>query len=272
MRYNPSSETFLEYLRRSRPCNSFSSAGVGSASRSIPVPSAQILPFGIPFPSSTESVFTSLTASTSLTRSCISSVSFACSVEPSSGGIKALRVWRCFKVAGEIVGLGYEDKSSLTDHVGWTGIPCSSVLTSARSVCLDEREELSLAKPVGSRTRRRPRVVLSIIGNSRRPFPPVNGHGTKTTSSRQSHSTLLTVQTTSYPLEHSFFPVPGVVTVPTGWRRTESVPDAVGNQGIPGLLLGSHPNETETRGETWEGLGPSCLEGCVCLRCGYAKF
>ena len=167
MRYNPSGETCLEYLRRSRPCTSFSSTGMGTASRSMPVPSAQILPSGTPFPSSTESVLTSFTASTSLTRSRISSVSFACSGEPSSGGIKALSVCRCFKVAGDIVGFGYEDKSSLTDHVGRIGIPFSSVSTFVRSVGLDEREELSLVRRVRSKTRRHPRVVLSIVGNYR---------------------------------------------------------------------------------------------------------
>ena len=170
------------------------------------------------------------------------------------------------------MGLGYEDKSSLTDHVGRTGIPCSSVSTLVPSVWLDEREELSLVKPAGNKTRRRPRAVLSIIGNYRRPFPSENRHGTKSTSSRKGHSTLFTVQTASYPLKQSLFPIPSVVAVPAGWRRTESVPVAVGNEGIPGLLLGSHPNETETRGETREGLGPSRLEGYVCIRSGYAKF
>jgi len=81
-------------------------------------------------------------------------VSFACSGEPSSGGIRALSVCRCFKVVGEIVGLGYEDKRSLTDQVGRIGIPSSSVSTLMRGVGLDEREEFSLARrDVGSRTR-----------------------------------------------------------------------------------------------------------------------
>ena len=60
---------------------------------------------------------------------------------------------RCFKVAGEIVGLGYEDKRSLTDQVERIGIPSSSVSTSTRGLGSGEREEFSLARFVGSKTR-----------------------------------------------------------------------------------------------------------------------
>ena len=37
----------------------------------------------------------------------------------------------------------------------------------------------------------------------------------------------------------------------------------MGNEGIPGLLLGGNPDEAEAGGETWEGLGSSRLERYV---------
>lgn len=146
-------------------------------------------------------------------------------------------------------------------------MPFSSVSTSVCSVGLDEREEFSLVRRVGSGTRRHPRVARSIIGNYRHLFPPGDRHGTKTANSREGHSTLFTIQTTSYPLELSLFSVPSIVAVPAGWRRAEGVPDAVGCERIPGVLLGSHPDEAEAGGKTWEGLGSSRLERYVCMWC-----
>ena len=94
-------------------------------------------------------------------------------------------------------------------------------------------------------------------------------HGTETTNGRKGHSTLLTIQTTSYPLKHSFFSVSGAVTVPAGWGGAEGVSDAVGNEGVPGMLLGSYEDEAEVGGETWQGLGSSRMERYVsmCYRC-----
>ena len=41
----------------------------------------------------------------------------------------------------------------------------------------------------------------------------------------------------------------------------------MGNEGVPGVLLGSHPDEDEVGGEAWEGLGVSHLERYVfCVR------
>jgi len=88
-------------------------------------------------------------------------------------------------------------------------------------------------------------------------------HDTETANSRKGHSILLTIQTTSYPLELSFFSVPGVVAVPAGRGGAEGLPDAVGNEGVPGLLLGGYADEVEVGGETWEGLGSSRLERYV---------
>ena len=58
----------------------------------------------------------------------------------------------------------------MTDHVGRAGIPSSSVSTPTLRVELGEREELSLAQRILSKTRRHPRVVLSIVGSYRRSF------------------------------------------------------------------------------------------------------
>ena len=103
-----------------------------------------------------------------------------------------------------------------------------------------------------------------------REFPthplPALRHDTETANGRKGHSTLLTIQTTSYPLELSFFSISGAVTVPAGWSWAEGVPDAVGQQGVPGLLLGSYADEAEVGGEAWEGLGSSRLERYVCMR------
>ena len=37
----------------------------------------------------------------------------------------------------------------------------------------------------------------------------------------------------------------------------------MGHEGIPGLLLGSYPDEVKIGGKAWEGLGSSRLEGYV---------
>jgi hypothetical protein len=95
----------------------------------IPVPSAQTLPSGTVAPPATFFRSTILTASTSLTSSSSSLLKLSCSGVPSLGGINADNRWRWAKVVGDMVGVGYEDKSAFTDQVGFVGMPQESVST-----------------------------------------------------------------------------------------------------------------------------------------------
>jgi hypothetical protein len=70
-----------------------------------------------------------LTLSTSLTRSSSSRVSLECADVPSSGGMSADKTWSRRRAEDDIVGRGYEDNKSSTDHVGFNGIAQSSAST-----------------------------------------------------------------------------------------------------------------------------------------------
>ena len=80
-------------------------------------------------------------------------------------------------------------------------------------------------------------------------FPPAR-HDTKSANSSKIDLAFLTIQITFHPPKLSLFSVPSVVTVSSRWRWTEGVPNAVGDEGIPGILLESRPDKVEIRGRT----------------------